>query len=98
MTDNKNVTLAVLSVSAAILLTILVTMHLTQPAYAAGATIRGGNYIVTTGAFSDRLDIIYVINTAQQKLNAYVIDYHPGADNQIILQDSINLKQAFAAK
>jgi hypothetical protein len=97
MTDTKNVTLAILSVSAAILLTILVTFHLTQPAYA-GTTVRGGDYIVATGAFSDRVDIIYVINTAQQKLNAYVIDYHPGTPNNIILQDSISLRQAFVAK
>lgn len=98
MTENKNVTIAILSVSAAILLTILATMHLTQPAYA-GPTVRGGDYIVTTGAYSNRVEIVYVINTAQQKINAYVIDYNAGAaNNQIILQDSINLKQAFAAK
>lgn len=97
MKDNKNVTIAILSVSAAILLTILVTMHLTTPAYAS-TSIRGGDYIMCTGAYSSGTDILYVVNTAQQKVNAYVVDITHPDKPELILRDTVNLKLAFKGK
>ncbi len=92
MRDPKNLTIALLCVSAAILGTaLLLSMTVATPAY--GETpVRAGDYILLTGAYSDSTDLIYVTDVAAQKINTYV--FNP-ASNELLLRDQFNLVPAF---
>ena len=92
MHDKTNITIALLIVSAAILGGLMLAGTLTAPATAA-TPIRGGDYIMVTGSYSGGTDIVYVLDIAAGKMNAYVT--HP-TDYSLALRDQINIKQAFA--
>ncbi len=90
MKDPKNMTIGMLFVSAAILMTVLVLAD-RQPAIADTPVI-GGDYIMVTGAHSKNLDLLYVIDRTQQTMNAYVLNLTKG---EMLLKSTANLKQAF---
>ena len=91
MKDTKSITIAMLCVLAAILVTVLVLTYDSNQALA-DTSIRGGDYIMVTGNYSKSLDLLYVIDVAQQKINVYAID----ENNKVItMRDQVNLKQVF---
>ncbi len=74
--DNKNFTIGVLSTTAVILFVGLVVINTRPaPALADGMTIRGGDYEITVGAL-DQTDeeLVYVIDSTQQRMIAYRFD------------------------
>ena len=91
MKDTKSITIAMLCVLAAILATALVLTYDSNQALA-DTSIRGGDYIMVTGNFSKSLELLYVIDVAQQKINVYALDEN---NNVIRMLDQASLKQVF---
>jgi hypothetical protein len=91
MKDTTNVTIVLLSVSACILAGMLILANVPQPAYAVGS-VRGGDYIMVNGSVSSGVDLLYIVDLGQQKLNVYVVD---AVQNQIYLKDQLNLRVEF---
>lgn len=92
MRDPKNLTIALLCVSATLLATVLVLLGAAgQPAYA-DTPVRGGDYIMITGAYSDSTDLLYVLDVATQRINTYV--FNP-QNNDLILRHQFNLTPVF---
>jgi len=93
MKDPKNLTISLLCVSAAILATILVLLHTSTPVQA-DSPARGGDYIMITGAVSNSLDLLYVIDLATLRVNTYAFN---ASKDQMLLKDQTNLAAAFRA-
>ena len=91
MKDTKNITIAMLCVLAAILATVLVLSYDSNRAMA-DTSIRGGDYIMVTGNYSKNLDLLYVIDIAQQKINVYAVDEN---NNVIRMIDQQRLDRVF---
>ncbi|MDY7009813.1 MAG: hypothetical protein SVV80_03585 [Planctomycetota bacterium] len=91
MKDNKNITIAMLCVSAAILATAITLTYDSDQAFA-DTSIRGGDYIMVTGNVSKSLDLLYVIDIAEQKINVYALDEQNNALRRL---DQASLKQMF---
>jgi len=91
MTDNKNLTIMVLCVSAAVLATALVVTSVSDRALADAST-RGGDYIWVAGEYSAQRDLIYVVDLAAQKMNTYRVT--PKLD-ALQLRDQVDLKKQF---
>ena len=91
MKDTKNVTIAMLCVSAAILATVMALSYNSNQALA-DTSIRGGDYIMVTGNLSKSLDLLYVLDIAAQKINVYALDEN---ENAVKMYDQVNLKQVF---
>ena len=91
MKDPKNLTIAMLCVSAAILATALLLLPAADEARA-DTPVRGGDYIMVTGAYSSLIDLLYVVDRSEQKLNAYVLDLTRG---DLLVKSQINLKLTF---
>ena len=90
MKDSKNIAIAILCVSATILASAIFLTS--TPAGANGPSIRGGDYIMVNGSYSNSLDLIYIIDTSQQKMLVYAVD---AIQNRIELKDQLLLKQEF---
>ena len=95
MKDSKNMTIAVLCVSACILVTALILGHISTKPALAETSVRGGNYIMCTGALGKATELIYVIDISKQKLNIYAADVQ---HNNLVPIDQVNLKVAFKAR
>lgn len=91
MKDPKNLTIAMLCVSAAILATALLLLPAADEARA-DTPVRGGDYIMITGAYSASTDLLYVLDLATQRINTYV--FNP-QNNDLILRHQLNLKPVF---
>ena len=91
MKDPKNLTIAMLCVSAAILTTALLLLPGADQARA-DTPVRGGDYIMVTGAYSSLIDLLYIVDRSQQKLNAYVLDLNR---SDLLIKSQINLKLTF---
>ena len=50
---------------------------------------RGGDYLMLSGAYSDQLDLLYVIDRSQRKLNVYVLNL---TDGELVLRGQANLR------
>ncbi len=78
--DQKNLAIGVLSVTAVVLLVGNVILHSVEsPAFAAGMTTSGGDYILTVGRVQSSPaqfpeELLYVIDTVEGKLIAYSFD------------------------
>jgi len=94
MKDRENLALTLLTVSAAILATLLVLLHTATPTALADTPVRGGDYIMITGAYDAETDLLYVIDVAAQRLNVYALR---AMDNNLQLKDQFNLAAAFSA-
>jgi len=93
--DNKNFAIGVLSTTATILFVGLIVIH-TRPAQveANGMTVRGGSYDMTVGAIDGRNeDLVYVIDTPQQRMIAYRFNANT---NQIEVYKGVDLTEARA--
>jgi len=93
MKDDKNLIISVLSISACILITILVLMHISTAS--ADTSVRGGNYIMCTGSLGKATELIYVIDIAKRKMIVYAPD---APRNNLIPIDQVNLKVAFKGR
>jgi hypothetical protein len=91
MTQSKNISIAVLCVSAVILGTILVLTLLTAPAAANTPSI-GANYLMFTGRVTGNDDFLYIVQPATGQMKVYT--YNSGA-NKIEWVDKIELDQRF---
>lgn len=91
MKDPKNLTIAMLCVSATILVTALVLLPGTNQALADTPASRG-DYIMVTGSYSKSIDLLYIVDRSQQQLIAYVLNLHRG---DVIPRSQVNLKLAF---
>ncbi len=89
--DTQNLTIALLLVAAAALGAILIGTLADEPAYA-DASVRQGRYIAVTGAWSNDIDLLYVLDVPNQKLNAYFLQQN---DPIPTLADTVELKQVF---
>ncbi len=72
--DSKNITIGVLSTTAVILLVGLILLNHQPTAYASGMGDRGGDYILLSGAMWAEEELLYVINTAENKMMVYRYD------------------------
>ena len=73
--DSKNFAIGVLSTTAMILLVgLLIISTRPDPAYASGMTATSGNYSLTVGRISPAEEVLYVIDTSQEKLLTYSFD------------------------
>ena len=94
--DSKNMTIAVLSVTAVALFCTLVLMYSSTGSVAWADTVdRGGDYVLATGAFSDSNEALYAIDGLNDRLNVYQYDQNR---NRIVLFDQANLQTYFAAR
>ena len=92
MRDPKNLTISLLCVSAVILATALGVLHLTARPATADTPVRAGDYILLTGSVSTSVDLVYVIDVAEQKLNAY---FFSAGKNEFKLVDQGKLQVIF---
>jgi hypothetical protein len=93
MRNNQNTAIVLLLISASILTAVLIGVWAgsSEPAFA-GTTTRDGDFAVATGAFSDQIDVLYMVDISAQQLNAYVVNVNTRA---IELRDSVDLERAF---
>ncbi len=91
MNNSQNVTIALLCVSAAVLGTITV-LTWTDRAEATGVAAAAGEYIMFTGEVSASIDMLYVVDLTQRKMNAYHWDTN---NNVLTLNDQVDLAKAF---
>jgi hypothetical protein len=93
MKNTQNITIAMLSITAAVLLAILLVNLSSDQAQAGGVSIKQGDYIIGTGSGSTGNDLIYVIDIAAKKLVVYGLDINRGLLEAI---DGVDLVKAFA--
>ncbi len=91
MKDNRNVTIALLCISAVVLTAALAYVYNTDTSVAyADTPTRGGNYIMLSGAISSSIDMLYIIDVSTTKMNTYLLDIK---GNALVLKDQIDLKK-----
>jgi hypothetical protein len=94
MKDTRNITIIVLSVTALVLLAMLVgNLMQTSPAYADGA-VRSGDYIMVNGSIGQGSDLIYVVNVPARRMVVY-FPTRQGNNRTIEIVDSLDLDQLF---
>ncbi len=73
--NSKDFAIGILSVTAVVLLTAFVLVQAFSPATvlagAAPAAGAAGQYIVTVGQLDDISELVYVLDTASQRMNVY---------------------------
>ena len=93
MKDTQNVTIAILLVMAAVLAVMLIGVYrgTTQQAYG-DTSIKQGDYIMVTGGISEMADMLYVVDVAARRMNAYALN----RDTQVMeIKDTVDLTRAF---
>ena len=95
MKNTQNVTIAVLTVTACILLAMVLGSFLADRATAGVPSIKQGDYIMGTGAYSNDRDLLYLIDIAARRLNVYWPNINT---NSLELVDKVDLQQAFSEK
>ena len=98
--DSKNMIIAVLTVTAVVLLCTLVLVHRAgrEPGGSlvwADTVDRGGDYILVTGAFADNDEALYALDGSNDRLNVY--QYDPN-EKGIVLYHSVDLRNYFARR
>lgn len=98
--DSKNTIIAVLSVTAVVLLCTLALMHSqwqqSRLSLAWADTVdRGGDYILATGAFAEDDEVLYALDGARGRLNAYQYDKNR---KRLIRYDGVDLTRYFASR
>ncbi|MCK4602405.1 MAG: hypothetical protein KAU28_08050 [Phycisphaerae bacterium] len=92
MRDTQNITIVLLLITAAVLAAVLVVARDTTSVAYADTSVRGGDYIMVTGAWSSTRDILYVVDAAEGKLIAYTANTNT---NVLEPLDSRDLEQLF---
>jgi hypothetical protein len=98
MKDTKNLTIAILGISALVLLALVIGTKLEQPAQAgSGYSYNTKDWIMVTGQASKNTDFLYIINVGQRKMKVYFPDKQGGSKvPKMSIVDSIDLNRAFA--
>ncbi len=93
MKHNENTIITLLLVTTGILSSLLVFSLIggTDTAYA-DTSVRGGNYVFGTGAWSASNDLLYIINRASKQLNVYALNVNSHSLDKI---GSVDLAAAF---
>lgn len=96
MKDNQNLTIAVLIITAVVLLVgiILGGNSPSNNAMAFGELDRGGDYVMVTAQFTQNEEIVYITDAAAQMMNLYSYD---ATQRQLILWDQVDLKRVMAS-
>ena len=92
MNDTKNITIALLCVSAAILLTLAIIVNTDERAEAKGVSATAGEYVMFTGQVTGSTDMLYVVDLTKKRMNAYHFD---PMQNVISMKDQVDLGKAF---
>ena len=91
MKNTQNITITLLLASAAILASMLLATY--GPSVAkADSSIRQGDYIYATGAYSNSKDLLYVLNRRTSRLNVYAVN--PKTDSVDIVEN-VDVAKAF---
>lgn len=94
MNDTQNLTIVLLLVTAAVLgVMVYGTWQGTGRDALADSSVRQGDYIMVTGAWSDSNDFLYVMDIAAMQINVYFTDVQ---NNRIELADTVNVERAFS--
>lgn len=89
--NSKDLAIGVLSTTAVVMLVGLIILNAQpQPAYASGMGDRGGDYIVVTGALWEQEELVYVFNTAENKMMVYRYD---AQHNQIVARGPADMSR-----
>lgn len=94
MKDTQNTIIVMLLVTAAILAALLV-VSLNSPQAQADVSVRAGDYIMFSGAFTRTNDFIYVIDVGMRRINVYTINIQKSAIDMI---DSVELEKLFVSR
>ena len=95
--DSKNIIIAVLTVTAVVLLCTLVLVYKasqfsgSSPAWA-DTVDRGGDYILATGGFSASNEALYTLDGFNDMLRVYQYD---SSQKRIVSYDSVDLRDYF---
>jgi len=78
--NGKDFAIGVLSVTAVILLAALILVHalLPQSAMAFGQSGRAGDYLVTTSQADENVELLIILDSAVQRMNAYMFNTQMG--------------------
>ena len=95
MKNPQNVTIVLLSITAAILAAVLAGAWFDKPADAAYASVSKGDYILTPYQWADQLDFMTVIDVATHTMNVYVPNKTTKALD--LIDKPIDLERVFAA-
>ena len=88
--DARNLTIAVLTLTAAILFVGLVLVNaFPQSAMAYGQGDRAGDYVVATGQLQNSTELVYITDAAIGRLNVYLLDI--SKQYQLRLVDTFDL-------
>lgn len=90
--NSKDYAIGILSTTAVILLVGLVIIQTRpEPVFASGMTAWGGDYLVSVGRVQKtEEDLLYVIDTAEQKLIVYACDLVSG---RVGITDQVDLRK-----
>lgn len=91
MKNPQNLTLIILLVTAAILGAVVVGTYSTE-AYAE-VSVKQGDYVMGTMAFSEARDLLYVIDIAARRLNTYTINTVSNAVEPVDM--TVDLERSF---
>lgn len=92
MKDNKNLTILVLSITAVILLAIVVGTKMDNSAYAGGVAMKQNEWIMTAAAATSKSDMLYMINVGQRQMNVYAVNTN---NKKIEKIDTVSLDEMF---
>lgn len=93
MRDTRNITIAVLLCSAAVLAGLL-TISLTADQARADAPSKGRDYLLLTAHATAEVEMLYMIDRGNRRLNVYRID---SRRRTLELVDTMDLERAFTA-
>ena len=92
--DRKDFAIGILSTTAVILsVTLVFLLRTPQTVHASGMGDRGGDYIMLSGQMWENEELLYVIDTALDRMIAYRFDRRQG---QMVVAQGTDLKQLVA--
>ncbi|MHC4294226.1 MAG: hypothetical protein ACYSTL_01430 [Planctomycetota bacterium] len=92
MKNGQDIAIGLLAITAVVLGAMLVASFTSaKPAYAA-APLKGGDYILGTGAVTSSRDLTYVVDIATKQLNVYSANTN---NNTLDIVDTVDLERAF---
>jgi len=93
MKDTQNTTIAVLIVTAALLITALLLTGGDRQAVAAQAESRGENYSLAVVRATASQDLLYLIDVQTEQMNAYTVDKNTKNNDIIMVAGPIDLRR-----
>jgi hypothetical protein len=92
--DRKDFAIGILSTTAVILsVTLIFLLRTPQTAVASGMGDRGGDYIMLSGQMWSDEELLYVVDTAKDRMIAYRFDRR---QNQIVVAQGTDLEKLVA--